>query len=484
MSTNFPTSKDTSTTLPTEASSTPLATNHVTAHQNLADSVIALETKVGVDSSAVTTTLDFKLSGIPSGDKAVSLTGTEALTNKTLTAPKINLGSDADEDIYKRSGGVLVRLAKGSANQLLGMDGTGTTLGYQAVSGVTTDEKAAIAGTSGTPSSTNKFVTNNDTEGTGNILRSSQYILPFGDGNDGTVVFDGSTTILGMAPSSSIYTLTRDFYFDTVTVNNGVTIETSGYRIFAKTLLSNAGTIKRTPNNGTNASGTTKGSGGAALAAGTIYGGLAGKDGADGISSTGTANGTNGTNSDAQTSSIASIGGAGGNGGPASGVSTGTGGTAGGKTDALGKPHTALVAYSLGEFLAGTYTQLKSGTGGGSGASGALNSGSAGTTGAGGGGGSSGGIVFISAKTLTNTGTISANGGNGGTGSNMTGAVNRGSGGGGGGGGGGAVILISRTLTLGTVTVVGGTGRLGGTTANAASDGVNGTTGIIYNISS
>lgn len=47
----------------------------------------ALEAKVGVDGSAVTTSHDFKLSGVTTGDKAVSLTGTEVLTNKTLTAP-------------------------------------------------------------------------------------------------------------------------------------------------------------------------------------------------------------------------------------------------------------------------------------------------------------------------------------------------------------------------------------------------------------
>ena len=58
---NYPTSLDTSTTLPTEASGTPLATNHVVAHQGLADAVIALETKVGIDGSADTTTIDYKL---------------------------------------------------------------------------------------------------------------------------------------------------------------------------------------------------------------------------------------------------------------------------------------------------------------------------------------------------------------------------------------------------------------------------------------
>lgn len=49
----------------------------------------AVEAKVGVDSSAVTTSHDYKLSGVTGTDKAVSKTGTETLTNKTLTAPTI-----------------------------------------------------------------------------------------------------------------------------------------------------------------------------------------------------------------------------------------------------------------------------------------------------------------------------------------------------------------------------------------------------------
>jgi len=49
----------------------------------------AIATKVGADSSAVTTTHDYKLSGVTGTDKAVSKTGTETLTNKTLTSPII-----------------------------------------------------------------------------------------------------------------------------------------------------------------------------------------------------------------------------------------------------------------------------------------------------------------------------------------------------------------------------------------------------------
>jgi hypothetical protein len=136
--------------------------SHVT-HHALEDATIeALEAKVGIDSSLVTTSLSYKLSGVTGSDKAASLTGTEALTNKTLTAPKINLGSDASQDIYKRKAdGTLERIPLGSANAIFGVNAAGTSAEYLALSAVTADEKAALAGQSGTAvSASNKFVDN------------------------------------------------------------------------------------------------------------------------------------------------------------------------------------------------------------------------------------------------------------------------------------------------------------------------------------
>ncbi len=63
---------------------------HDLLHQLHNDSLEKLQIKVGANSSAVTTTHDYKLSGVTGSDKAVSKTGTETLTNKTLTSPTIN----------------------------------------------------------------------------------------------------------------------------------------------------------------------------------------------------------------------------------------------------------------------------------------------------------------------------------------------------------------------------------------------------------
>ena len=57
------------------------------------EDINALGAKVGKDSSAVTTSHDYKLSGVTGSDKAVSKTGSEILTNKTLTSPAITNGT-------------------------------------------------------------------------------------------------------------------------------------------------------------------------------------------------------------------------------------------------------------------------------------------------------------------------------------------------------------------------------------------------------
>lgn len=95
--TNFPALIDS----PTNPTATNLVTSpaHHTQHGFANDAIVALETKVGIDGSAVNTTIDYKLSGVTTGDKAVSKTGTETLTNKTLTSPtitnKTSTGTDA-----------------------------------------------------------------------------------------------------------------------------------------------------------------------------------------------------------------------------------------------------------------------------------------------------------------------------------------------------------------------------------------------------
>jgi hypothetical protein len=59
----------------------------------------------------------------------------------------------------------------------------------------------------------------------------------YGTGSDGSVTFDGSSTVLSLTPSSSVYTLTRDIFCYNMTVSDSVRINPNGYRIFVENLL-------------------------------------------------------------------------------------------------------------------------------------------------------------------------------------------------------------------------------------------------------
>lgn len=88
MSTSFPTGLDTLTN-PT-ATDKVAVVSHASQHANANDAIEALQAKVGANSSAVTTSHDYKLSEVTGADKTVGKTATQTLTNKTLTSPTIN----------------------------------------------------------------------------------------------------------------------------------------------------------------------------------------------------------------------------------------------------------------------------------------------------------------------------------------------------------------------------------------------------------
>ena len=97
MSTNFPTALDALTNpTPTDYLNSP---SHAGQHANANDSIEALEAKVGIDGSAVTTSHSYKiasletfLSEVTGVDKAVGKTATQTLTNKTIDTPIITGG--------------------------------------------------------------------------------------------------------------------------------------------------------------------------------------------------------------------------------------------------------------------------------------------------------------------------------------------------------------------------------------------------------
>jgi parallel beta-helix repeat protein len=289
--------------------------------------------------------------------------------------------------------------------------------------------------------------------GTGSAATAPAWVLPFaanlfGDGSDGAVTLDGTTTFNGWsALAGSVYTMSRDVFCTTLVVNSGVTLKTNGWRVFGTVSIANAGTIS-----------SIGGSGSGATAGASPYS-------TPNCMFAGNAGGAGGTGAGAQ----------GGNSG--SGLGTGTGSAGGAGTSGAGgtarafrsaitsmfrNPSTILAAVTA---FANATIQVGGGYGGGSGAGDGTNSGGA----AGGGGG----VIALLAPVITNTGTISAAGGAGAT--PATGNC-------GGGAGGGGGLILPYTLTpwaAGTTSVAGGTQGSGVGTGAA---GTAGTAGTVLNV--
>lgn len=290
--------------------------------------------------------------------------------------------------------------------------------------------------------------------------------LVYGDGSDGTLTFDGSSTVLGISPvtagSRYNYTLTRDITAENITINSTVDLLPNGFRIYVRnklTIQTNA-TINM---NGGNANGSTAGPGYTNLGSLNVSGiaGAAGKT-QNGAAQAGTSATAGPTNVLVATT--------GGNGGAVSGGVSGAGGTstiiAAGLSGDLTYIAKQLFFATTGKAGLNNYYSINGGPGGGGGAI-------AGSTGASGGGGAGGGAVLICAYELDNSGTISANGGNGG---NATGDPA----GGGGGGGGGWVSVVTRFLTKqGTITANGGSAGGGTNQTVGATNGPSGFVNIL-----
>lgn len=289
------------------------------------------------------------------------------------------------------------------------------------------------------------------------FLHEAVVALHAGDGSDGDHTVAGTET------------LTRDMYYDTLTVPAGTVLNTANYAVFAKSAIINEGSIRNNGGAGGDGAVSSGGTAGAAVASGTLGGGSAGGAGGNG------ANGTAGT-----AIGTSAIGGQGGNGGAGDTSSDSfTGGLAG----ALTSPTTAAGGTRIGARLGSLITGrdllgniLRGGTGGGGGGSGED---TGGLNRSGGGGGAGAGVMLLVTPRLANNGVISANGGDGGDGSNAIAS----SGGGGGGGGGGAIGLVCADETgSGSVTVSGGAGGLPGVSVPGATAGNDGNDGRIYRI--
>lgn len=250
----------------------------------------------------------------------------------------------------------------------------------------------------------------------------------FGSGRDGDVVIAASMGLI------------RDMVYNNLTVNPGVSLDTSGFRIFVRGVLINNGTIQNNGNPGTN------------------VGGLATTMRTLGI---GAAGGNPPSGSGSPNNNIPTLSGGNSLGGMGGGISGGGGGTYTTSTNGGDIPLNNLIEIVKVRSL--DNLRYNGGTGGG-----------AGQGAGGGGGGGGGGVLAIFANVIVNNGVISALGGNGGPSANATD--------GGGGGGGGGLLVYATTSITGNIptlaNVAGGLGGIGGTIGNGSS----GTAGSVYGL--
>lgn len=221
---NFPTSLDTFTN-PTGTDlleNSNSALDHDLQHSNANDAIEALEAKVGINSSAVTTSHDYKLSAVTGTEKALtSGTSTQTVTGLTLTNAKITNGSDATGDMYYRNAsGVLTRLPIGTSGQILNVD-SGTTLPTWVANPSGSDASTTVKGVVELATLA-ETLSKTSTGGTGAKL----VVTP--DNLNSTLVYDYAADSVGtdsyaitLTPAPTAYVTGQRFTFKAGTANTG-----------------------------------------------------------------------------------------------------------------------------------------------------------------------------------------------------------------------------------------------------------------------
>ena len=125
MTTNFPASLD-SLTNPTSSDSLN-SPSHSAQHANVNDAVEALQAKVGADSSAVTTSLDYKVAQLEGRNTAGLVHISRTAIGSAVSSITVSDAFSADYDVYK----IIVTGGAASANGTFALKLGATASGYK-----------------------------------------------------------------------------------------------------------------------------------------------------------------------------------------------------------------------------------------------------------------------------------------------------------------------------------------------------------------
>lgn len=264
MSINFPSSLDTLVNPSSSAGDTLLSVPHDTQHANANDAIEALEAKVGVDSSAVTTSLDYLVKNTSSSDPGHKHTLANGATDVTASATELNyvdgvtsaiqtqLDAKVDENAAI-TGATKTKItydAKGLVTA--GADATTADIAASTDKNYVTDAQAVVIGnTSGTNTGDQSvFQTIATSSGTSPVADTTTDTLNLSGGTGITVTGDSATDTVTIATTITQYTdemaqdavggmvdttLTYTDGTPELKVSNPVTPQTTGFTITAGT---------------------------------------------------------------------------------------------------------------------------------------------------------------------------------------------------------------------------------------------------------
>jgi len=195
MAINYPTTLDTLTN-PTGNDRVDTV-DHAGQHADVNDAVEALEAKVGADSSAVTSSHDYKLSDVVDGDKAVSIDGDETITGDKAFTGANTFSSGGVTTTRPR---VVTSIDDTNGNELMSVTPTTSAVNQIGVTNAVATEDPLIDAVGGDTNISLKI----KAKGTGKVkIGSAELQMPNVDGTASQVITTNGSGVLSFSSATT-----------------------------------------------------------------------------------------------------------------------------------------------------------------------------------------------------------------------------------------------------------------------------------------